>query len=496
MIRARGHYHVNVKLSVMDLDWPASPLEVVRRWPMDRGIALLHSGRHDPRWARRSILAAPVGAYRFEQNGQSRWVGEGRCPVASFSNRPFADLRALIREGEGGLWIGYLGYDLARWVEKLPHRALADRDWPLVELGWCPGYAVHDALTGRWTAHGQWACDPPVLVDECPCEGRFGAGAPRSVFTPDEYRRAVARVIDYIAAGDVFQVNLAQRFTAALRGAYPYAPRALFTRLATLSPAWYGAYLELGFDPATDRARRAIASTSPELFLEVDPSGRVLTRPIKGTRPAPGEPGERERMRRELLTSAKDIAELNMIVDLMRNDLGRVCDYGSVRVTQPRVVERHPTIHHGVATIEGRLHPSRDIADLLRAAMPGGSVTGAPKVRAMQIIEELEPVRRGPYCGAIGYLGRDLACMNIAIRTMQIECDAADPRRDGRVDFSVGGGIVADSDPEGEYQETLDKAAAIMTALRALGAETVGAEKDQQAQWGGRLARHQAEGLT
>lgn len=149
-----------------------------------------------------------------------------------------------------------------------------------------------------------------------------------------------------------------------------------------------------------------------------------------------------------------------MIVDLMRNDLGRVCDYGSVQVTQPRTIESHPTVHHGVATIEGRLHRSKDIVDLLRATLPAGSITGAPKVRAMQLIDQIEPVRRGPYCGCIGYLSRHSACLSVAIRTMLVDASAK------RVDFSVGGGVVADSQPQAEYQETLDKAAAMMSALR------------------------------
>jgi para-aminobenzoate synthetase component 1 len=160
----------------------------------------------------------------------------------------------------------------------------------------------------------------------------------------------------------------------------------------------------------------------------------------------------------ELLESAKDQAELNMIIDLERNDLGRVCEIGSVRVTQPRTIEAHPTVYHGVATVEGRLRPDVDLLDLLRATFPGGSITGAPKIRAMEIIEELEPTRRGPYCGAIGYLSADGHIeFNIAIRTMIMKA--------GRVHVPVGGGIVADSDPADEYEETLVKARAMLGAL-------------------------------
>jgi len=256
--------------------------------------------------------------------------------------------------------------------------------------------------------------------------------------------------------------------------------------LATVSPAWFGAYLESPRDlHALDGAcpQRALLSTSPELFLSVQ-GRQVTTRPIKGTRPVSASADE-------LLHSAKDTAELNMIVDLMRNDLGRVCDYGSVRVAQGRTIESHPTIHHGVATVTGDLHASRDIVDLLRATLPGGSITGAPKVRAMQIIDELEPTARGPYCGCIGYLSRDEAMLNIAIRTMQLTRTSQPPHESRTfipedegpdqptpsqspptapdphytVHFHAGGGIVADSDPAAEYEETLDKARAMQTAL-------------------------------
>jgi para-aminobenzoate synthetase component 1 len=446
------------------LDWSIDPLAALARWPADRAVVMLHSGRLHERWSRWSILAQPVGRFRFNgdpQHGQSEWSGDPRlCPTRHWSHQPLGDLRQLINAtaNSGGLWIGYLSYDLARWIEQLPAQAAADRDWPLIDLAWCPGYLLHDAVESRWQACGSWRDALPLDLPRLPEQrGQVQAGEPRSVFaSASAYESAIARVIEYIRAGDVFQVNLAQRFSTSLQGAPPLAHRAVYQRLAAISPAWYGAYLELDDPAAGVSRRRAIASTSPELFLEV--TGRdVLTRPIKGTRPAGVDP-------RVLEQSAKDAAELNMIVDLLRNDLGRVCDYGSMRVVEARQIEAHPTVHHGVATIAGRLHPSRDLVDLLRATMPGGSITGAPKVRAMQIIEELEPVRRGPYCGAIGFLSAQQSCLNIAIRTLLLDSDPAGP---GRVDFSVGGGIVADSDPAGERQETLDKAAALLAALKS-----------------------------
>ncbi len=471
------------------LDLPLTPLDALARWPVDRGVLLLHSGRHDPRWARYSILTEAAGWYRFDADtgadsggaakpgdqvdrvdrGVGRWCGDpAACPVdlkaQPLTDKPFRDLRTLTQAAGEGLWIGNLSYDLGRWVEKLPALARVDRDWPIVELGWCPGYLRYDTGTRQWSACGSWRNALPAevmaaLAKVPGSDAAFRAGEPVSLVTQAAHEAAVARAKEYIAAGDIFQVNLAQRFSASFEGAFPSAPRALFRRLASVSPAWYGGYLEMGDGAwgAKPRAARAIASTSPELFLEVERDGTVVTRPIKGTLPASSPAAELEH-------SEKDTAELNMIVDLLRNDLGRVCSYGSVQVTQPRTIETHPTIHHGVATIAGRLHPSMDMIDLLRAALPGGSITGAPKVRAMQIIDELEPVRRGPYCGCIGWLSRDAMCLNIAIRTMLIE--GATEAREGRVDFSVGGGIVADSDPRGEYEETLTKAAALMAALK------------------------------
>ena len=253
------------------------------------------------------------------------------------------------------------------------------------------------------------------------------------------------KAIDYISAGDVFQVNLSQRFTAALTE----HPSRIYDRLRRDAPAVYGAYL--------DHLDYALLCNSPELFLRIerDPESglrRVITRPIKGTR------ARGAGLDYQLRDSEKDQAELNMIIDLERNDLGRVCEIGTVKVTQPRIIESHPTVFHGVATIEGLLRPDVTFVDLLRATFPGGSVTGAPKVRAMQIIEELEPTRRGPYCGAVGYIAADGSMeFNIAIRTMVVA--------DGLVHMSVGGGIVADSDPIAEYEETLVKARAMFAAV-------------------------------
>jgi para-aminobenzoate synthetase component 1 len=270
--------------------------------------------------------------------------------------------------------------------------------------------------------------------------------AVRSSFTRDGYLGAVNRVRDYIVAGDVFQVNLSQRFEVPL-SEHPWS---FFRRLRVRNAAPFSAYLEL--------PDGAIVSASPERFLRVDAVGRVETRPIKGTRPRGMTAEHDAALGLALSESAKDRAENLMIVDLMRNDLSQVCAPGTVRVTELFALERYPTVHHLVSTIVGELAPGRDALDLLRASFPGGSITGAPKVRAMEIIAELEPSQRSVYCGAIGYWSATGALdVSIAIRTMIA--------LRGRAYFGAGGGIVAESDPDQEYRETLDKARGIVEAL-------------------------------
>jgi para-aminobenzoate synthetase component I len=264
--------------------------------------------------------------------------------------------------------------------------------------------------------------------------------------THARYLEALARIRDYLIAGDCYQVNLAQRFAAPAAG----DPWTAYRRLRVLNAAPFGAYLQ------TPDAH--LLCSSPERFLWVR-DGRVETRPIKGTRPRATDPDEDARLAESLRLSPKDRAENLMIVDLLRNDLGRVCATGSLQVPGLFEIERFARVHHLVSTVTGRLAAGRTALDLLRAAFPGGSITGAPKRRAMEIIEELEPHRRGVYCGAIGYLGFDGAMdTNIAIRTLI--------HSDGVVRCWAGGGIVADSDPESEYRETYDKAAPLLDLLQ------------------------------
>ena len=265
-------------------------------------------------------------------------------------------------------------------------------------------------------------------------------------FPKERYINAIRRIKDYIAAGDVYQVNLSQRIETHI----DIPPYELYKRLRSVNPAPFSGYL--GFDEV------AIISSSPERFLKMN-ARHVQTRPIKGTRPRDKDRNTDEFLKQALLLSPKDNAELTMIIDLERNDLSRVCDYGSVKVTERKVLEAYPTVYHLVATIEGDLYERYDFIDLLKATFPGGSITGAPKIRAMQIIDELEPTQRSVYTGAIGYIGfNGNADMNIAIRTFIMKGNT--------VYFQVGSGIVADSDEEEEYEETMHKASALIESLK------------------------------
>jgi para-aminobenzoate synthetase component 1 len=271
-------------------------------------------------------------------------------------------------------------------------------------------------------------------------------------FTREEYVAAVEKARQYIIAGDIFEVNLSQRFEAELS----ITPYQLYRRLRQINPAPFAGYL--GFDEVQ------VVSASPERFLRLR-GDRVETRPIKGTRPRGKTPEADETLAKKLLNSSKDRAENVMIVDLERNDLGRVCRFGTVKVTELAILEVFPTVFHLTSTVVGRLREGKNSIDLLKATFPGGSITGAPKVRAMEIIDELEPTKRSVYTGSIGYLsfGGDLE-LNIAIRTFLV--------KEKRAYFQVGGAVTYDSDPETEYQETLDKARALVDALNTTAVHT------------------------
>ena len=375
----------------------------------------------------------PEAVFRSKDGAGSLLWSDGRRETAD--GDPFAFLAALLAARPNLTACGYWGYDLRYAVERLPRLAVDDLRLPDCWVGlYAPGR--NSALPRPHRPDGQDPSGPSAGIR---------TGEIQDSLPPVAYERATRHVLEYIAAGDCYQVNLSRRITAPLAG----TPWQLYQRLRQVSPAPYAAFLDCGDHP--------VLSSSPELFLRVQ--GReVETRPIKGTRARGGSPEEDAALVAELLSSVKDRAELLMIIDLERNDLGRVCEYGSVHVPRLFGLESYSNVHHLVATVRGRLRPEVGPLECLRAAFPGGSITGAPKIRAMEIIEELEPVRRGIYTGAIGWVdGRGNAEWNIAIRTMVVKEDA--------VHFSVGGGIVADSEPAAEYAETAAKAAGMLRAL-------------------------------
>jgi len=402
----------------------------------------------------------------------------------------------------GGV-VGYWAYDFGRRLERLPSHAADDLSLPEAVLGFYDVVGAFDHARGTcWlfssgrpeegargatraatrlaffaerlgrAATGPAAEGLPELV-AAPAPRLAGDTAPRvarSTFTPSGYRRAVEAVKEHIARGDIFQANLSQRWTMTLAAAHDAATRhgaasvvpargasaafrpvalALAAALAERSPSPYAAYFDAG--------DHAIVSASPERFLQLQ-GGAVETKPIKGTRPRGADLAADARLAAELLASPKDRAENVMIVDVLRNDLGRVCVHGSVETPTLCALERFPQVHHLVSTVTGRLHSRHDAFDLLHACFPGGSITGAPKIRAMEIIDALEPVRRHIYTGALGYIGwNGNADWNIAIRTALVT--------PGAVHFAAGGGITADSDPDAEYAETLHKAEGLRAAL-------------------------------
>ena len=373
-----------------------------------------------------------------------------------------------------GGWIGYFAYDLGRYIERLPQTTVDDLATPLVRLCFydrliaydhrraifwiialelpddveSPGRKL-DGLERLLDAAARLRAVAPPAADM----EHIGVSAIQSNMTQQEYLRSVERIARYIRDGDVYQVNFSQRFARPFAG----RPVDLFHWQSRHNPSPYAAYIDAG--------RFQIVSASPEMFVSIRDS-HIQTKPIKGTRRR-FRPGERHSEQRNaenlegLLRSAKEQAELNMIVDLERNDIARICEPGTRRVIQPRTIETYPTVFHAVATIGGRLRRDVRFADVLKAIFPGGSITGAPKIRAMEIIDELEPTCRGVYTGSIGFIGLDgTVCLNIAIRTVIIAAHKAF--------VQTGGGIVADSDPEAEWEETITKARALLAGIDAV----------------------------
>ena len=477
-------------MQIIDLAYHQyDPLALATRFAGRAGCVFLDSAARG-RFGRYSFLAAdPFLVFSGKGNVFRITAAETAQHV---SGDPWTMLAALWKQYQlptmphlppfqGGL-IGYWGYELGHHIERLPHPRFDDLAMPDVWVGAYDWVIAWDHVdeTCRLIATGLPATTHAArreaaarraqqLLDEL-AEARtdvaplppdalrtplVGQQPPlyalpewpgiSSTFTRQAYQQVVRRAIDYIYAGDIYQVNLSQRLQAPLRR----HPWHLYTTLRRHNPADFAAYLHCG--------DTVIASASPERFLRLD-GQHVESRPIKGTIARGTDPAEDRRRAVALQTSVKDRAENLMIVDLLRNDIGRVCEIGSVHVPDLWAVEQHPTVYHLVSTVRGRLREELTPLDLLRACFPGGSVTGAPKIRAMEIIAELEPTARGAYCGAIGYVGwNGQMDTHITIRTFLA--------RQGRVTWQAGGGIVADSTPEGEYTETLAKARALSEAI-------------------------------
>jgi para-aminobenzoate synthetase component 1 len=452
-------------MKIREIDCPFPAAELFRRLSPQPGCFFLDSAQSAGGLGRysflgcepRSVVQAKGRTVRITSPSETRtWTGDPlaalRDALAPWAGPP-SDLLPFTAGAVGGI-----AYEAGAAIEGIADDRPDTSGLPDLHFGIYDGAIAQDHLTGRTylTAHaGPGESDDEVLARweerlKTPPAPSGGAilrppVAPVPHWPKPGYLAAVQRIKDYIAAGDIYQANLTQRFDAVPAVAAPE----LYLRLRELSPAPFACYYDGGDWQAV--------GCSPERFLRLR-GNRLETRPIKGTRPRGATPEEDHCLGAELLASAKDRAELLMIVDLERNDLGRVCEYGSVRVEEACRLEQHPTVFHLVGTISGRPRAGVDVFDCLRAALPGGSITGAPKVRAMQIIRELEPVRRGFYTGAFGYLGCDGGCdFNVAIRT--ILCAG------GRASYHVGGGIVWDSDPEAEYEETLAKGRAMQAAL-------------------------------
>ena len=461
------------RLPALDVVAPADAAEAFRDLP---GLGLLESARPG-RAGRWSILVAdPREVLVSSSAGPDPFAGARRA----LARLDGAQLPAGAAPFAGGV-VGHLAYDLGRRLEAIPGQAIDDQGLPDLRLGLYAWAVVWDRCDGRaWVAGRAVDQDRAGLartiaevraraaaIERVPASADAdAAGLPPLVFVSETDRagwdRGVASVRAAIAAGELYQANLARRLAAPFDG----DPWAVFRRLRAGEAASFAAFIDLGRD-AAGGGPRAIVSASPEPFLSLDAAGRIRTDPIKGTRPRGRTRAEDRGLAAELLASAKDRAENTMIVDVLRNDLGRVCRPGSVCAPRLWRLERTPSVQHLVSTITGRLAPGHDAFDLLSAAFPGGSITGAPKIRAMELIEALEPVRRGPYCGAALWVDAAGAMgSSILIRTF-----VADGRR---LTFHVGGGITWRSDAAAEWEETRAKARG---PLRAIGGRVAGEEE-------------------
>ncbi len=486
-LAARRHFSEAdpVRALIDTVDAPPSP-EAVLCSPNSPALdfpILLRTALFNTPEARFSYLVANP-FLTFRSQGARCELTSPQAPATVLFGNPWDQLQSLLSRYEllddidlpfplGGCF-GFWGYDLKNYVEpKLPRSTIDDLDLPDCHAGFYSSVVVFDHRLQRvtiistglgldgarsekkaaleldfWRRKIEAAREPHLMPHAEPSGFATESSPVASNLSQAHYERIVRRALDYIRAGDIYQVNLAHRLTAPLPGLVR-AAFSFYERLRESSPAPFSAYLDAG--------DFQLASSSPERFLRLS-GGHIQTRPIKGTRPRDPDPTRDAQLTYELQTSAKEMSELVMITDLLRNDLGRICEYGSVHVPELIRLERYPQVQHLVSTVEGRLRPEMTHLRALAQCFPGGSITGAPKIRAIQIIDELETVARGPYTGALGYLGFNRESQfSIPIRTAIL--------KGGQAHFHVGAGIVADSDPAAEYRETIAKAAGFLKAL-------------------------------
>ena len=458
---------------IREIAW-RDPADAFAAFADDRHVAWLDSAGPPSARSRTSYLA--MAPFQVLQASGDRVTVDGTAVALD----PFAALAAelarfRVQAAEApvafiGGAVGFLAYELGRHLEDLPRKTTGALDIPDMAFGFYDLLLAFDHQQRR-----AWLLSSGLPETEAPARDRRGEtraawllhrldATPKRPPAPvpplawqretprAEYETAVARVLGYIGAGDIYQANYTTRFLA--RRPPGLRPAHLYAAIRRANPAPFGAYLDCG-------ERLAIASASPERFIQLSAGGRIESRPIKGTRARGRSPEADSALSAELQGSEKDRAENLMIVDLLRNDISRVAEIGSVRVPKLAAIESFASVHHLVSAIEGQLRPGLGPVDLLRATFPGGSITGAPKIRAMQIIAELEAAPRGPYCGAVAWIGWDSAMdSSIVIRTVTVTRET--------VAMQAGGGIVWDSDPAEEFAEMMVKARPL---LRALGAE-------------------------
>ncbi len=466
-----------------DLQYTADTAQLFARvshqpWAMflDSGYPQSQYGRYDIFVADPFVTISTVENGAESQNTYTEIVQNGEKTISH--DDPFAILNSLLAPYQAaqnalpftGGAVGYFGYDLARQVEHLPNIALKNDALPHMMVGIYDWAVVvdHREKTACLVSHGfqqsthqNWSAlcalfdahaEAAIETDVDPRQAAFTLTSDvTSNMDFKQYAKAFDAVKHYIAEGDCYQVNLAQRFSARAHGDGWIA----YQKLREISPAPFMAYMNFG--------GLQVLSGSPERFLQLTDK-HVETRPIKGTRPRSDDVLQDQSYAQELQQSIKDKAENLMIVDLLRNDISKNCEIGSVKADKLFQLQSFANVHHLVSIITGKLKQGKTAIDLLRGCFPGGSITGAPKLRAMQIIEELEPNRRGVYCGAIGYVGFDGNMdTNIAIRTAMY---ATDDNGEGEVSFYAGGGVVADSILEKEFDETLDKASSLLKTMQ------------------------------